>query len=671
MPLLQEARSGRSAASEQVLLYTVFHLNLAYSSIEETQRPTVIERCYWPLLRLARQFDLPLGIEASGHTLETIAALDPTWVGELRQLVTDGPCEFIGCGYAQIIGPLVPAAVNAANLRLGMEVYVRLLGFQPRVALINEQAYAAGLISHYLAAGYEAIVMEWDNPSRGHPEWAPEWRYLPQYACGTGGEGIPLIWNKSIAFQKFQRYVHGEMELDEYLGYIRNHMGEQPRAFPLYGNDVEVFDFRPGRFLTEAPLHGEGEWQRIAALFAALLAEPGLQFIRPGQVLDLLDQRGAGQHLHLESAAQPVPVKKQGKYNLLRWAVTGRADLGINTRCWQIYAAMQASGQATDGDWRELCYLWSSDFRTHITDARWAGYRQRLDAFTTTWLPEPAAAAPEVPVKRHLPVSTMRVERHGRYLAVHGARLSASFNCQRGLALESLVDRACSAQPLYGTLHHGYYDDIQWGADYYTGHLVFESPGRPKVTDLNPVEPSVTPMEGGVMVTATVPTLLGPVEKCWRVDDAQGRLTLSYRIAWEQAGVGSLRLGHITLMPEAFDESSLYYRTHNGGQQMETFTLSGAEVDHGRAVSFLVSTSQAIGITGGVVELGDAHHCLRVEVDKTQAALVGLLTHQRVRERYFCRLVFSAWEVDDTSRGGEADVQDFRFALTIRTEGGK
>ncbi|MBK5939393.1 hypothetical protein [Halochromatium roseum] len=51
-------------------LYSFFHLNLAYSAIEE-DRPHVIERCYWSLLRLARQRALPFGIELSGYTLET------------------------------------------------------------------------------------------------------------------------------------------------------------------------------------------------------------------------------------------------------------------------------------------------------------------------------------------------------------------------------------------------------------------------------------------------------------------------------------------------------------------------------------------------------------------------------------------------------------------------
>ena len=293
-------------------LYSIFHLNIAYSSIEEAQQPEVIRCCYWPLLRLARKYELPFGIEASGYTLETIATADPNWIKDLHWLITHGACEFIGSGYAQIIGPLVPAEVNAANLRLGNVVYENLLGFRPDIALVNEQAYSAGQVRHYIDAGYRSIAMEWDNPYRCHPEWNPEWRYTFQIACGQHGEEIPLIWNNAIAFQKFQRYAHGEMELDEYKKYLCGHLSDQPRSFSLYGNDVEIFDFRPERYHTEAALQ-ENEWQRIERLFEALRADDRFQFIRPSQVLDLIELPEAGNRLHLESPEQPIPVKKQGK----------------------------------------------------------------------------------------------------------------------------------------------------------------------------------------------------------------------------------------------------------------------------------------------------------------------------------------------------------------------
>ncbi|MFZ5581051.1 MAG: hypothetical protein ACOZCK_00155 [Pseudomonadota bacterium] len=56
--------------------FSFFHLNLAYSAIEVAQRPLVIERCYWPLLRLARSRQLPFGIEVSAWSLETIGCAE-------------------------------------------------------------------------------------------------------------------------------------------------------------------------------------------------------------------------------------------------------------------------------------------------------------------------------------------------------------------------------------------------------------------------------------------------------------------------------------------------------------------------------------------------------------------------------------------------------------------
>jgi len=107
-------------------LFALFHLNLAFSSIEEEQRGEVIQRCYWPLLDLAQSHG-PIGLEITGFTLEEIATRDPEWCGRARALIAKGCIELIGSGYAQIIGPLVPAAVTEANLRIGNQIYERLL----------------------------------------------------------------------------------------------------------------------------------------------------------------------------------------------------------------------------------------------------------------------------------------------------------------------------------------------------------------------------------------------------------------------------------------------------------------------------------------------------------------------------------------------------------------
>jgi len=222
-----------------------------------------------------------------------------------------------------------------------------------------------------------------------------------------------------------------------------------------------------------------------------------------------------------------------------------------------------------------------------------------------------------------------------------------------GLTLETLIDVTVSNRSLWGKLEHGYYNDIQWGADYFSGHLIFESPGRHKITDLTLVEPIVTWVEGGVVVSTTIQTTLGVIEKSWFIDETAGRIVLSYKLHWNDIGLGSLRLGHITLNPEIFEESSLAFSSHNGGNDSDKFPLMGSDFDHGRAVSFLISANHAVGMTEGVVEIGDKNRSLRIEVNKAQAATVGLITHRKIRDQYFCRLALSMKELDDTCCGDD------------------
>ena len=625
-------------------LFTAFHLNIAFSSIAEAARPDVVARCYWPLLRLIDASTLRAGIEASAYTLEVIDSIDPAWTRTFRQLIANGKAELIGSGYAQIIGPLVPATVNAANLRVGNQRYEAILGLRPRIALVNEQSYASGLIANYLAEGYEGLVMEWNNAARGHPEWPRAIRLGPVLAADQHGRQIPMLWNDSVAFQKFQRYVHGETELEDELAYLDAQLGPGARAFCLYGNDVEVFDFRPGRFATEVEIEA-GEWERIRVLVDALAIDARFTFALPSDVLR--ECPPAGPARHLESAPAPVLVKKQPKYNLTRWAVTGRDDLGINSACWRIFEKLRADPQTSDEDWRELCYLWSSDFRTHITTPRWTAFRERL-AHADGGLARPALPPrPGSPIR----VDDPRVARERRRLVVSAPGVAAVVNLRRGLALDELTFPELGPTPVAGTIGHGTLDDIALSADWYTGNLVLEAPGAHKVTDLEHAR-DVEILEapgGAIRVSGTISTRLGPIEKSLCFGAPVGTVEVRYRLRWPTLPRGSLRLGFVTLMPSAFEEDSLAYRSHNGGDEMESFCLARAVVDHGAPVSFLVSASHAVGLTGGVIEIGDRRHAIRISVDNGTAALVGMVTHRRVGDSFFCQVQFSAMELDDTS----------------------
>ena len=645
-------------------LYTIFHLNLAYSAIEESDRALVVHQCYWPLLRLAGRHLIPVGIEVSGYTLEVVASIDPDWVAEFKALLKSDKCELIGSGYAQVISPLSPPDITRANLASGLSVYQQLLDATPAVALINEQAYSAGLISLYREAGYRGLVMEWNNPASAHPEWDQDLQYYPATATDGRGCFLRLLWNQSTLFQKFQRYAHGELSASDLLDVLKSHWSStMPRALAFYGNDAETFDFRPGRYMAEASIQADGEWRRIGKLFRTIQSDPSYDLRLPSQVLEGWKDAPAGAPVQLESAAMPIPVKKQNKYNVVRWGVSGRDDLGINTRCWRIYSALKQSTSASETDWKELCYLWSSDFRTHITESRWHAYLERLSNMERQWCPPANSAGsssvlesrstnePVARVDRKVSsTSGMQIQKRGRFLTVTGKRLIASFNLKRGLALEAYSDLEVWPTPLIGTLHQGSYQDIRWSADFYSGFLVYEAPAQQKLTDLNEVEPEINESNGKLQLSCHMSTPLGPLKKIWLVDDNSGSLTLSFQLEFLDPTLGSLRLGHTTLLPSAFAPSSLFYRCHNGGFQAETFSLRGEQFDHGQPVSFLVSASQAVGLTDGLFEIGDETKLMRVTIDKSQAALLGLITHSPVDNSFFTRFALTARELDDTSK---------------------
>ena len=625
-------------------LFAFFHLNLAFSSIEEDQRCEVIARCYWPLLRLAEKCG-PIGVEASGYTLEEIAVRDPGWIVALKRLMEAGRVEFIGAGYSQIIGPLVPARVTEANLAIGNDTYQRLLGVQPTVALVNEQAYSGGLVGLYLDAGYRALLMDWDNPA-SHHQWPAEARYAPQRAVGADGRTIALLWTNTVAFQKLQRFAQGDIELDDYLAYVRAHVSERPRALCLYTSDTEIFDFRPGRYKSEETNCG-GEWERLQEAFSRLASEPSCELVPPSRLLGT----SLKQPLHLESAACPVPVKKQRKYNLSRWAVTGRDDLAINAACESIYRGL-ADGAPVD--WKELCYLWSSDFRTHITDTRWEELRRRLAAAQTRWSAPPP---PAPPVPRGAEIAS-------RHLDVATPALSARLDRRRGLALDGVSFGGGPA--LIGTLPHGHFDDIALQADWYTGNSVFEAPGEHKITDLEWCRAYMWKEGGDMLAFARVETPKGAIEKTLRFHARAPRIDFDLSFHWNDWGKGSLRLGHLTLLPDAFDWAKLSLTTHNGGKDPETFALAGETVEHGAPVSFLVSASHGLGMTEGWAEIGDDKNRLRLEVDRATAPLLGLLTHRRVGGSLFCQLALSALELDDTRKPTplRPGTRRFRFSVS-------
>ena len=634
--------------------YTVFHINMAFSSIEEEDRATVIERCYWPLLKLAED-GYPIGIEGTGYSLRAIKAIDPNWIEALKRLIEAGIVEFIGSGYTQMIAPLVPADMTRKNLELGNDDYLELLGVQPQIALINEQAYSPGLLPLYKNAGYQAVMMDWSESASHTKKWQKQWSWRPQMLAGEAGIAMPVVWSDAISFQKLQRYAHNDIDASEYLEFLNLQLEAGTVAFPLYSSDAEVFDYRPGRFGSEAKLVEMSEYQRIQILLQVIQRSDAVKLGTPSDALKTLKPNS--KPISLETTAVPVPVKKQRKYNLLRWAVSGRDDLYLNTACWRIYSDLFSNDSSTEEDWRGLCRWWASDLRTHITDKRWAKLVGEITAYNEQTGSCGAAARQSPPKAIAHPDVSVREE--GRYIIVEGSNFHVCLNTRRGMAVQSMgygaYRPAIAGGPLenglIGTLAHGFYGTIEFGADFYTGHYVSEPASRHKVTDLVPCSPEIDQRDGHVILTAEL--TIGPqvIVKTLDIDVTKNCVEVSYCPPFNLPMDGSARFGHLNLNPRAFDPETLYFDCQNGGDKSERYGLwdQGLEfVDHGVPVSRLVSATTGLGLTDGILELGDKDHFVRLVCDRADVAACGMITAKEVGDSFFMRAALTLAESDET-----------------------
>lgn len=621
--------------------FLLFHHNLNFSSIEVEHRPNVISKCYWPLLLLAEELSVPINVELPGWTLEQVAKIDPLFISRLRGLINSGLVEIIGSGYAQVIGPLFPCELNRLNLQLGQEVYDEILGVVPRVALINEKAVSGGLLDVYIEAGFERIVMEGDNVALAHG--FDDKKDVRRYSRlrSASGSSIDVTWSDSIFFQKFQRAAHCLDSLDYYIHWLKDELSEFIGPIPIYSNDVEVFDFRPGRFAEEERIDG-CEWSRINRMLEATVCELELRYFR---LSDLPNHGLSSNTLHsVNSVSYPVPVKKQPKYNLARWAVSGRADQEINTRVYRLIKLFTSSPQSFSRQNRKLlCHLCASDFRTHITEKRWRTYLNKLSCLERDFKIDNQVRSPENPSRS---LSKKKYSESNPYLIIQDEECRLKLNTRKGLAIEQLSFRLDDRAVSIRSYPHGHFKNISFGADFYSGAVLIESlTYLRRYTDLSRCETFYTDAESdiaGFVINRCGGLLSKEVGFC------RERTSMIYRVNGKgiECGQALFRIGNF-LFTNVDTDTIIRFTT--GGVSQEQFLID-RDLNHASAVSTLVSSTTGMGAPDGWVEVLNKTGGLRLSWDNSLGFLYPMLINRQLSSENFCRLVFSLSEVDDTSK---------------------
>ena len=625
------------------ILYQIYHANLAFSAIEEEELGNVIDRAYFPLLSLIEDKKIKTGIELSGYTLEKIQQLRPDWIVKFKELIKKDLIELVGSGYMQIIGPLVPYEVNLKNQTIGLETYQKIVGMMPKVAFVNEQAFSKSMVDLYKNVGYKAIAMEWNNAYslKREKHWEKKYAFQPVMVKGIKSN-LPLLWTDTILFQKFQRAVHDDIELDYYMKNIKNYVDQGYLALPIYCSDLEIFNYRPGRFETETKI-GKNEWGKISQTISRL-NEVG-KFLLPTEVLrQTLNQSIL---LELTTASTPVVVKKQDKYSLSRWAACGKGANFINTLCYNYYRQ--------HGVDKNLLKHWGSDFRTHTTQKKWDKAVQFLLSHINSHIKE---------AKKSNGDNILR-EKNSK-LIFEKNNIKVIFNRRKGLALESVFKNNKRLQ--FGTVRHGDLDYIAHGADFFTGSSTIESAKTRKLTDLHEVDDyTFVKLEENQYKLSTSIDIKESVKelKSWTIDLNRLTLTLDISLSLNDFIFGSIRLGSLTLLPQG-KNNSFWYECKNGGDIYERFYIDNqTEIIHQQSKSLLQSSSGGVGVTDGILRFGcDKEIICEIDIDQQVSYPFVMLQNSCDYQKHLTRVFFGVQELDDTLK--YSDNREFKLRYNIK-----
>ena len=351
-------------------LYCIFHGNLNYSSIPPEMYEQIIDHCYWPILDLINEYNFVTGIEFPFNTITKINEIDPLFLSELKKITKQNKCELICSGKEQTVFPLIPYDVNKTNLTMGKKLTEEFFSTKIKTAYINEQLFSSGLVDLYINSGIKNIITIWEwvnkvsnlqNKIKYHPT---------KISTNTTGQ-LNIIWNSYISYQKFQRYLNGELELNDYWDYLLKQKNQkQDACFPLYGSDMEIFGYKN----PVLGLAGDGkEIERFRKILDKIEKDVEMKFGLPSSITQRFKPV---EEIDLNSAKFAILGKKQEKFTITRWAVCGRDSGKSNTQCYNILKKIKTidalcnKKQKNNNEMSELIDCWASDYRTHTTESK-------------------------------------------------------------------------------------------------------------------------------------------------------------------------------------------------------------------------------------------------------------------------------------------------------------
>jgi len=139
------------------------HGNLEYSQLPPAKRGWVVQESYDKIFDTSAKLGVKIAFEASGETLDIIAATQPKVMAKLVAGVKEGRIEPVGSPHTHIMLTNVGREIALAALRDGLDTWERHTGVRPRAGWNPECGWAGYIPEIYKEAGYEILIADADS----------------------------------------------------------------------------------------------------------------------------------------------------------------------------------------------------------------------------------------------------------------------------------------------------------------------------------------------------------------------------------------------------------------------------------------------------------------------------------------------------------------------------
>lgn len=614
--------------------YSIFHLNISFSSLAEDQRKIVIENCYVPLIEMISNSKLKISLEITGFTVEQIKKHKPDLISKINECIKSNNLELIFSGYEQIIYQLTPYEIIKLNVDLGKQVFNEAFGFVPKIFWANEQCFSSDMIKNLSNLGFTSLIIEKENLQKKLNIKTNE----PCIIRDDEGHSINVVWNSSYYFQLFQRIIHGEYTLEK-ADEIYSNLCSEDLPLCIYGSDAEVFNYRPKRFHEESELSKTNEWEKIFQLYT-IIEKKGIQTCFIKQILDSRQNKKIISSSEIDYLDNPVYVKKQKKYNLSRWALTGRDDLNINSRINKLVKDINLNVNIDSDFLKNIVSLFSSDLRTHIDEKRWNTFIKNLVKLENKYLKNKVNDIQENLIYEKLNKNYFEFKNRNYLLEVEP---------NKGLAIQKFAFKNNPIQ--IGKLAFGYFKDIDYLADYYSGNYLIETNEIPRYSDLSAHSSEISDSDEWLHLRSQTQFNNAKIIKKYSLLKNSNMFLLNYDFSNLVRQFGFVRVCYLTFIN--YDQFQDFYISYPVDKKNSTKLINPkSDFNHGMAISKKISSRTLIPAKCGVLNIHAESNIMEISWDNCKTATFPMAELTRIGEKSLFRIYFSLGESDETFREG-------------------